>query len=148
MSSNPSAPPVGRYIFYVAVVILMLVALLFGSVAGCASYNRYQRRANVANEIHVQNQQLALYALKIKQAIKLAQVKKETAVGQKLANEQIAKRLTPIFVQYEMIEALKDIAASGRNNSIIYIPTGANGIPLIAPAGPQVYQPNPTGRTK
>jgi len=47
--------------------------------------------------------------------------------------------LTPLYVQFEMTEVLKEVAKSGENNSIVYIPTGTNGVPLISAANqPQV----------
>lgn len=58
---------------------------------------------------------------------------------------EIAKKLTPLFVQFEMIEALKAIAESGHNNTVVYIPTGANGVPLVSLSDkPQVFE----GETK
>jgi hypothetical protein len=39
-------------------------------------------------------------------------------------------------VQFEMVQALQAIAASGSNNSVVYIPAGANGIPLVSTANP------------
>lgn len=119
--------------------LVLAIAMILGLAFGCKSYSRYQKRADVNNQIHIQQRQLKLYDLKVKQAIKLAEVKKQTAIGQKEANQEIAKRLTPMFIQFEMIEALKSIAASGKNNSVIYIPSGANGVPLVSISGkPQV----------
>lgn len=119
--------------------LVLCIGLLLGMMFGCKSYSRYQKRADVNNQIHIQQRQLRLYDLKVQQAKKLAEVKKQTAIGQKEANKEIAKKLTPMFIQFEMIEALKDIAASGKNNSVIYIPSGANGVPLVSISGkPQV----------
>ena len=58
--------------------------------------------------------------------------------------DEIAKTLTPLYVQFEMTDALKQIAKSGKNNSVVYLPSGANGIPLVATVNPnQVTVPNP-----
>jgi hypothetical protein len=121
------------------VILIGMVFLLVFGIGACNNWQRGQAVKNTQNKIKIATKNLALYDLQIKQARKQAQVKKEVAIGQKLANEQISRRLTPLFVQYEMIEALKAIAASGKNNSVIYIPSGANGVPLIAPTGQQVY---------
>lgn len=139
MNNSVTTGQIVKWTVYSIVALILFIALLFGGVAGCKGFNRYQKRADVTNNIKIQRNRLKLYDLKIRQAIKLAEVKKQTAIGQKKANIEIAKRLTPLFVQYEMIQALEQIAASGRNNSVIYIPSGANGVPLIAPTGQQVY---------
>jgi type II secretory pathway pseudopilin PulG len=123
----------GKISLGTVVLAIVLIAALFGLGFACKAYNRYQRRADAHNQIQVTKQQL-----KVAQQQKL--IKKTIAEGQKLANEQIAKRLTPLFVQYEMIQALEDIAQSGRNNSVVFIPSGANGIPLVSVSNqPQVY---------
>jgi hypothetical protein len=38
-------------------------------------------------------------------------------------------------VQFEAIEAQKAIAASGKNNTVIYVPAGTNGTPVITQDG-------------
>lgn len=138
---NETKPfPIRETVVTAIVGIFLVIGLIMGLAFGCKSYGRYQARADVNNQIHIQNNKLRLYDLRVKQAVKLAEVKKQTAIGQKEANIEIAKRLTPLFVQYEMIEALKAIAASGKNNTVIYIPSGANGVPLVSVTDkPQVY---------
>jgi hypothetical protein len=53
----------------------------------------------------------------------------------------IAKTLTPLYVQFEMTQALSEIAKSGRNSSIVYIPSGPGGVPFIQGTGPAVGAP-------
>lgn len=113
-------------------VLVLVLLLLFGGIAGCKSFNRYQKRADVTNQIRIQKHKLDLYQLKVLQAKKLARVAHWEGVAQKNRNVEIAKRLTPIFVQYEMIRAMESIASSGQNNSVIMIPSGAFGVPLIS----------------
>lgn len=73
---------------------------------------------------------------------KQAQIRLADAVGIRAAQDEISKTLTPLYVQFEMVDALKAMAESGKNNTVVYIPTGANGIPLIANANPtQVTAP-------
>lgn len=73
-----------------------------------------------------------------------ADIRVADAVGIKAAQDEISKTLTPLYVQFEMVEALKQIAESGKNNTVVYLPSGANGIPLIADANPnKVTAPTP-----
>lgn len=119
---------------------ILVVALIIGVMFAGPMYSRYQKRANAHNDVSVSAIQIQNQAQLIKVAQQQAQIKKQTAIGQKLANEEIAKRLTPLFVQYEMIQALQSIAESGRNNTVIYIPSGASGVPLISNTGqPQIF---------
>ncbi len=72
-----------------------------------------------------------------------AEIRKQDAIGVRNAQDEIAKTLTPLYVQFEMVEALKDIAHSGNNSSVVYIPSGANGIPLVSTTDPDsVGQPD------
>ena len=41
------------------------------------------------------------------------------------------KEIVRIEEQFEMTEALKQIAMSGSNNSTVFIPAGPSGIPLV-----------------
>lgn len=122
------------------VALVIVVALLFGLGAAFKSYNRYQKRADA-------NNQTAINAIRIKQTeqlVKVAQqearIRFEKALGIKNSQHEVAKTLTPLFVQYEMITALDHIASSGKNNTVVYIPAGANGVPLVSVSDkPQVF---------
>lgn len=138
----------GRYVTWTVVVaVVVLTGLGFGGAAGCSSYNRYQSRANTKNDV-VNSQvkahnQVKLNEIEIgqqQQRVKIeqqkAEIRRQKAVGIREAQDEISKTLTPLYVQFEMSEALKDIAVNGKNSSVIYIPTGANGLPIVAPAKP------------
>jgi flagellar basal body-associated protein FliL len=47
-----------------------------------------------------------------------------------LSHIAISRTLTANYLQHEAIRAQKAIAASGRNNMLIYVPSGAN-VPLV-----------------
>ena len=79
------------------------------------------------SSIEIQNQ-----AQRIQVAKQKAEIRLQDAIGVREAQDEIAKTLTPLYVQFEMVDALKAIAASGSNNSVVYIPAGANGIPLVS----------------
>lgn len=133
------ASPV-TWVVAVALAAVLALGLLVGGAAGCKAFNRYQKRADAKNSVEVTQILIQKAAQDILVAQKQNEVKHQRAIGQRKANQEIASRLTPLFVQFEMIEALKAIAASGRNNSVVYIPSGANGVPLVSVSGqPQIY---------
>jgi len=126
----------------VAAAVLLVVFSIIGSLMFIfPAYGRYQKRANARNEITVNHIRIQQQEQRVKIAKQNANIRYQNAVGIKRAQDEIQKTLTPIYVQFEMVDALKQIAASGSNNSVVYIPSGANGIPLIQGAGPQVGQP-------
>lgn len=136
----------------VLAIIALFVVLLVGVIFGFKAFGRSQKRADAKNDIkvaqmHAHNQVL-LTNIKIgttKQQVKIAQqqaaIRLQQAIGVREAQDEISKTLTPLYVQFEMVDALKQIAQSGRNNSIVYIPAGSNGIPLVSGAGPSVGRP-------
>jgi hypothetical protein len=119
--------------------MLMLIVLLV--IAGFKTFGRYQARADANNQVTLNSIQIRQYEQKVHIAQQQANIRFTNSVGVRRAQDEIARTLTPLYVQFEMIDTLKAIAASGRNNSIIYIPTGANGVPLVSVSNqPQVYE--------
>lgn len=130
----------------VCACLLALIALIAGLIAGFKAFGRYQDNADAHNtakialvkannnvrvtEIEIRNQNQ-----RVKVAQQQAQIRFENAKGVREAQDEIAKTLTPLYVQFEMTQTLADIAKSGRNSSVIYIPSGANGIPLVSGTG-------------
>jgi regulator of protease activity HflC (stomatin/prohibitin superfamily) len=138
VTRSDTSPATGA--LYLFVLLVGLVVLLVGGASGCKAWTRYQTRADANNNVKVSAIKIRNQAQRVKIAQQSARIKHERAIGQRLANQEIASRLTPLFVQYEMIEALRGIAQSGRNNSVVYIPAGANGVPLVSVSGqPQVF---------
>jgi hypothetical protein len=117
-----------------------------GLIAGCKSFNRYQARADANNKVRISAIQIRNQAQRVRIAKQQAQIRFQRAIGIREAQDEIAKTLTPLYVQFEMVEAMRAIALSGRNDSVIFIPAGANGIPLVSNAAGQVGLP--TGRGK
>lgn len=142
----------GEVIFMgIAVVfcIFLAVATLLGIYAGIKVVGRYQDRADrnqsrtqarydANNEVRVNGIKIRTFQQKVKIAQQQAQIRFVNSTGIKRAQDEIAKTLTPLYVQFEMTEALKAIALSGRNSSVIYIPSGPAGIPFIQGAGDKV----------
>jgi hypothetical protein len=109
----------------------MFAVVLLGLLLwGLPVYNRYQVRANEANQIQVNE-------LKIQQTAQLVQVEKQKAEIRIVDAEGIARSqqiinatLTDRYLQHEAIEAQMSMANSP-NHTTIYIPSGQNGIPLV-----------------
>ena len=103
---------------FVSVVILALMFLL-------PAYNRYQARANANNETITSTKQ-------IKIAKNLAKARYETSIGLRRSQDEIRKTLTPLYVQFELTQALQAIATSGSNDTVIYLPTNPQtGLPVV-----------------
>jgi hypothetical protein len=140
-----------------AICIVTLVAFLgvvLGAVAGFKAFGRYQHSADAHNNAKIAlvkaNNQVKVTEIEIRnqnQRVQVtkqqAQIRFENAKGVREAQDEIAKTLTPLYVQFEMTQTLADIAKSGKNSSVIYIPSGANGIPLVSGTGgkPAVTMP-------
>ena len=110
------------------VALCVLIALMFLLPA----YTRYQKRAEANNTVKVSEIEIRNQAQRVQIAKQKAEIRRQDAIGIREAQDQIAKTLTPLYVQFEMTEALKQIALSGENNSTVFIPAGASGIPLVS----------------
>jgi FlaG/FlaF family flagellin (archaellin) len=128
---------------YVLVSLLVLIGIIMGAIAGFKAFGRYQSMSDAKNQAQVAlvkaNNNVKVTEIEIKnqgQRVKVAQqqaqIRFESAKGVREAQDEIAKTLTPLYVQFEMTEALKEIAKSGKNSSVVYIPSGANGVPLVS----------------
>lgn len=150
MSYGNSAPPVKpgevtKWIGTGAIALTLVITLLFGGITGCKAFSRYQDRADRSQSrsqaLKDANNQVKITAIEIQNqgqrvevAKQKAEIRKQDAIGVREAQDEIAKTLTPLYVQYEMVEAIKEIAQSGSNSSVIFIPSGNAGIPLITDA--------------
>jgi ribosomal protein L29 len=136
------------------VAVFAIVLLFIGSWSVVKVVHRHQQVADAKNyvktsQIKAKNQ-TELNKIRISQQGQLVKVETQKAdiryqksLGIRKAQDEIAKTLTPLYVQFEMIQALEAIAHSGKNSSVIYIPSGAAGIPFVAGANgaPQVTGP-------
>lgn len=123
-----------------AVILVMLGAVLFGGFAGCGAYksfHRNQRIKDAQNKVAVkhvliraahQDADIARAQNGIVQA--RAHQRFLAAVGIREAQDEISKTLTPIYVQWEAIQAQMKLANSPTHTQV-YIPTGDNGVPLV-----------------
>lgn len=131
---------------------VLCVGLLFGMWTGIKVISRYQARADrnqhrtqarydANNEVAINAIRIRTFQQKVKIAQQQAQIRFVNSTGIRKSQDEIAKTLTPLYVQFEMVQALQAIAQSGRNSSVIYLPSGSAGIPLIQGAGPSVGSP-------
>lgn len=129
---------------WIALSLAVVVLLILGGVAGCGAYKGWQRgqaRANAENRvaitrINIQNEQQQARVVTADNAVIAAQAEQKyiEATGIRRAQDEIAKTLTPLYIQHEAIQALDAVATSGRNNTVVYVPSGANGVPLVTNA--------------
>lgn len=124
------------------ILVIMLVVVAGGAVGRWQdrkdrSQNRQQTLLDASNKVKVSTIEIKNQNQRIQVAKQQAAIRLENAIGVREAQDEIAKTLTPLYVQFEMTDALKQIAKSGRNSSVIYLPSGANGIPLVATTDPQ-----------
>jgi len=109
--------------------ILALLAILMILIP---TYSRYQARANANNNVKVTSIEIRNQAQRVLIAKQQAQIRYQNSVGIREAQDEIRKTLTPLYVQFEMTQALQAIATSGQNNSVIYIPTSpTSGLPVV-----------------
>lgn len=138
---KPSA--VLKWVGVTAAVILLLITFSIGGCAGLKAFGRAQKRADANNNvaitnIQIRNQQQYARVIQAHNAAVQAQAQQRylEAIGIRRSQDEISKTLTPLYIQHEAIQALNAIANSGRNNTVVYVPSGQNGVPLVtAPAG-------------
>lgn len=124
------------WVFAILTSLALIVALFGGVLYGFKSFSRSQARKNAENQVLISNIQIRNQKQRIVVAQQKAEIRRQKAIGIREAQDEIAKTLTPLYVQFEMTQVLLEIAKSGRNNSVVYIPSGDAGIPLIQPALP------------
>ncbi len=133
-----------RVVVLSIVTFVAVIVLFFAILAGSKSFNRYQARSDAKNRVKISAIEIRNQSQRVKIAKQKAAIRLENAVGVREAQDEIAKTLTPLYVQFEMVDALKQIAKSGKNSSVVYLPSGANGIPLVSTLPDTVGQPDTT----
>lgn len=139
------------------VVVGLVLLLLIGGWSVIKAVHRHQQVADAKNyvktsQIRARNQtklneiRISQQAQLVKVAQQKAQIRFENSKGVREAQDEIAKTLTPLYVQFEMVQALQQIASSGKNNTVVYVPSGANGIPLVSGLAGQPAVGSPDGK--
>lgn len=112
----------------VAVAFLLIFsASIIGLSAGLKEYSRYQKRADAQNEVKITAIQIQNQEQRVQIAKQQAEIRYTEATGIRRAQDAISQTLTPLYVQHEMIEALRESGAS-----TVYIPTDPqSGLPVV-----------------
>lgn len=140
MESN--AKYVAKWSAVIGGILVGITALIVVFVLGIGAMSRYQNLAGARNTVKISTVEIQNQKQRVIVAKQKAEIRLQDAIGVREAQDEIAKTLTPLYVQFEMVDALRQIAQSGKNSSVVYIPAGANGIPLVANAnGPSVGVP-------
>lgn len=126
---------------WTALVLGVCVFLVVGGVVGCGAYKGWQRgqhRADAHNrvaitKIEIQNQDQQAKVIAAQNGIVYAKANQRylEAVGIRKAQDEISRTLTPLYIQHEAIQAEEQIASSGQNNTVVYVPSGNMGVPLV-----------------
>lgn len=118
--------------------VLLLTTVGVGLSACVQAYKRAENRANAENgvklthiEISRARQRAEITRAQIAATAANAEKRYQEAVGIRRAQDDISRSLTGQYLQHEAIQAQKAVATSGRNNTLIYVPSGANGVPLV-----------------
>lgn len=113
------------------VALVVTIVAIVGIYTMSKGIGRSQARADATNRVKISTIEIQNQTQRVLIAKQQAEIRLQDAIGVRSAQDEIAKTLTPLYVQFEMVDALKAIAASGRNNSVVYLPSGANGVPLV-----------------
>lgn len=134
MNNQEAEPFTFRDFVGIATLIIGGLVLVLGLVFGIGYTNRvYQRHQSLADarnrvkvtEIQIQNTQQLVQVEQQKAAVRVAE-----AQGIADAQAIINQSLTPLYLQHEAIQA-QIAMANGSNHTVVYIPIGDQGIPLV-----------------
>ena len=119
-------------------VIGLLVGVGIAVSATVKAYSRAEQRADAENKVKLTEiairrakQQALITRAQIEATQANAEKRVAQAVGIRRAQNEISRTLTGHYLQHEAIQAQKAVATSGRNNTLIYVPSGGNGVPLV-----------------
>lgn len=137
-SGNTRPSSVAAGLVAILMAGLLLVAVLAGLWFGIKGMTRYQKandaenkakiaRINAENEARVNELRIKAQEQRVKIAEQEAQIRYVEATGIKRAQDEIAKTLTPLYVQHEWIEAYKANPAG----TTVYIPSAEGGVPTV-----------------
>jgi hypothetical protein len=125
-------PSLAGPIALIFVAILIVVGLLVGGAFGCNAYSRYQKRADANNKVKTNHIKIRFFEQQKRIEQQKADIRVIHAIGIRKAQDHIAATLTPLYVSFEQVQALKEIATRGQNNSVVFVPTQpGTGLPIV-----------------
>lgn len=124
--------------FVAFLVVLLLVYPIYSRYQSRQdrNQNRVQALKDANNEVTLNQIKIRTFEQRVKIAQQQANIRYTTSIGIKRAQDEISKTLTPLYVQFEEIDALKQIALSGRNATVIYVPIDSTGKPIVSQVAP------------
>jgi hypothetical protein len=130
--------PTWKIVVGVVLTLVVGVALIFGFIAGAKAFSRYQKRQDANNNVKVTSinirraqQQARIVRAQIAATKAAAEKRFQESVGIRRAQDEIQATLTPLYLQHEAIQAQHRMAGSP-NHTVIWAPSGANGVPLVS----------------
>lgn len=123
-------------IFTIVVILTILAGIILAMMFGLPAYSRAQALKNERNQTTINDIQIAQTEQLVKVQTQKAQIQIEEAKGIAESQNIIKSSLTPLYIQYLAIEAQK-AQVQGQNHTIIYVPSGNNGIPLVQTTNPE-----------
>jgi F0F1-type ATP synthase membrane subunit b/b' len=110
--------------------IITAILVLFLMCFGIPALSRYQDLANANNNVKVSSIEIQNTKQLVEVEQQKAQVRVAEAKGIAESQKIIDSSLTENYLQYMAIKAQEKMANS-TNHTEVYIPSGANGIPLV-----------------
>ncbi|HEY0515902.1 MAG TPA: hypothetical protein VGD00_02170 [Solirubrobacteraceae bacterium] len=133
-----TAQKLGFWGFATGLILVLVVGVGIALSAAVKAYTRAEQRYDAENRVsltHIAIRQAEQHAQITRAQIVATQADADKrfaeAVGIRRAQDEISRTLTGNYLQYEAIQAQKAVATSGRNNTLIYVPSGGNGVPLV-----------------
>lgn len=133
---------VKNWIYGSIACVVICAFVLVGGFVGCGqvkNWHRGQKLNDARNKVKlthigIQNAQQQARIVRAQNAIVQAQADQRviSAIGIRKAQDHISATLTPMYVQWEAIQAQLKLAGSP-NSTFVYIPSGANGVPVVNP---------------
>jgi hypothetical protein len=124
--------------FGAILTVVLFVGVGIAVSAAVKAYTRAEQRYDAQNQValtHIAINRAKQHALITRAQIVATQADADKrfaeAVGIRRAQDEISRTLTANYLQYEAIQAQKAVATSGRNNTLIYVPSGSNGVPIV-----------------
>jgi hypothetical protein len=140
-SARENAATTAIVVVCVMVILAAVVGGFIGILSGYKSWHRAQQRADANNRVRVTQinirtaqQQARVVAANDARVKALADQRLIAARGIRRSQDEIQSTLTPLYVQFEAVQAQLAMAKS-QNHTIIYVPAGTNGTPVITENG-------------